>query len=584
MLNKSVSYGFLVVALSASAFAQEANPTSNAQRPPDQSSTMTAAGMRDNVPLYRIQVVGRDIPAINYFHRSGSTKIGFEGTSLLPRAKGVAKVNSQEGRTMIDAEFEGLAPANSFGIEYLTYVLWAITPEGRPTNLGEVLPTGSKDKNHITVTSNLQAFGLVITAEPYYAVTMPSDVVVMQNVVLEDKTEGVLEQVNAHYSLLPRGAYEQVAGRPAKLHAISRNDESPLEVLEAENAVQIADAAGAEKYAPDTMVTANTALKNAEDLDSNKHVDRKQTITYAREAVQSAEDARIITIRKIKAEDDLATQQARLDAEAAARKSDADAQQSKMNAQQSQLDAEKAKQDADKAQLEAQQQAAQRAQADADRAKAEAAAAEADANARKARDAQQAAELSAQQATQQVAQARERLKQQLNQVLQTTETARGLIVNMPDVLFDFNKYTLKPEAREKLAKVSGILLAYPDLKTQVEGYTDSIGSEEYNQKLSEERAGTVRSYLVTQSVQEANVTAMGFGKTKPIADNSTSKGRAQNRRVELVVSGAAIGIGGTTPSAQIPVQPVPVTQIEPPAAPAQTAPPADQSGVSNPPR
>ena len=577
MLNKSISYGFLLAALSASAFAQEANPTSNAQRPHDQTSTMTAAGMQDNVPLYRIQVVGRDIPAINYFHRSGSTKIGFEGTSLLPRAKGYAKVNSQQGRTMIDAEFEGLTPANTFGIEYLTYVLWAITPEGRPTNLGEVLPAGSKDKNHITVTSNLQAFGLVITAEPYYAVTMPSDVVVMQNVVLEDKTEGVLETVNAHYSLLPRGAYEQVAGRHTVLKPISRNEESPLELNEALNAVQIADAAGAEKYAPDTMVTANTALKNAEDFDSNKHGDRKQTITYAREAVQSAEDARIITIRKIKAEDDLAAQQARMDAEAAARKSDADAQQSQLNA-------EKAQRDSEKSQLEAQQQAAQRAQADADRAKAEAAAAEADANARKARDAQQAAELSAQQATQQVAQARERLKKQLNQVLQTTETARGLIVNMPDVLFDFNKYTLKPEAREKLAKVSGILLAYPDLKTQVEGYTDSIGSEEYNQKLSEERAGTVRSYLVTQSVQDANVTAMGFGKTKPIADNSTNAGRAKNRRVELVVSGAAIGIEESTPAAQLQTQPVPVSQIEPPAAPAQADAPADQSGVSNPPR
>jgi outer membrane protein OmpA-like peptidoglycan-associated protein len=181
-----------------------------------------------------------------------------------------------------------------------------------------------------------------------------------------------------------------------------------------------------------------------------------------------------------------------------------------------------------------------------------------------------------------VEQARERLKKQLNQVLQTTETARGLIVNMPDVLFDFNKYELKPEAREKLAKVSGILLAYPDLKTQVEGHTDNVGSEEYNQKLSEERAGTVRSYLVTQSVQEANVSSMGFGKTKPIADNATNAGRAKNRRVELVVSGAAIGIEETVPSAQIQTQPVPVSRVEQPAAPVTPAAPAEQSGVSNP--
>jgi len=452
-----------------------------------------------------------------------------------------------------------------------------------------VLPSGSRDKNHITVTSNLQAFGLIITAEPYYAVTMPSDAVVMQNEVIEDKTEGVIEQVNAHYTLLPRGSYEEIAGRHTVLHPITRKEQSPLELYEAENAVQIAKAAGAENYAADTMVTANTALRNAEDIDSNKHGDRKQTVTFAREAVQSAEDARIITIRKMKAEDDAATQQARLDAEEAARKSQGEAQQSQLDAQKSQLDAQKSQQDADqakrdaeKSQLEAQQQAAQRAQADADRAKAEAATAEAEENARRAREAQDAAEKSAQLAAQQVEQSRERLKQQLNQVLQTTETARGLIVNMPDVLFDFNKYTLKPEAREKLAKVSGILLAYPDLKTQVEGHTDSIGSDVYNQKLSEERAGTVRAYLVTQSVLDANVSAMGFGKTRPIADNTTSKGRAQNRRVELVVSGAAIGIQESAPAAQLQTAPVPVSQIEAPLAPVPPAAPSEQSGVSDP--
>jgi len=566
MLKHSIGFGFLVVAFSAAAIAQEANPTSTAQQTQAPGS-MVQSGTLDNVPLYKIEVVGRDIPAINYFHRSGSTKIGFRGTSLLPDAKGFAKVDSKDGRTQIDADFEGLTPANSFGVEYLTYVLWAITPEGRPANLGEILPSGSKDKNHITVTTNLQAFGLIITAEPYFAVTMPSDAVVMQNVILEDKTQGVLEQVNAHYSLLPRGAYEEIAGRHTVLHPITRNEASPLELYEAENAVQIADAAGAETYAADTMVTANTALKNAEDLDSNKHNERKQTVTFAREAVQAAEDARIITIRKIKAQDDAATVQARLDAEAAARKSQADAQQS-------QLDADAAKRAAEQSQLEAQQQAAQRAQADA-------AAADAEARARAARDAQKTAEQSALLATQQVEQARERLKQQLNQVLQTTETARGLIVNMSDVLFDFNKFTLKPEAREKLAKVSGILLAYPGLKTQVEGYTDNIGSDEYNQKLSEERAGSVRTYLVTQNVPDANVSATGFGKTNPIADNSTNAGRALNRRVELVVSGAAIGIEESAPGAQSQTQPAPDSQ---PAAPPAPAPPVGTSGVSNPPR
>jgi len=509
-------YGALVALLVGygTLSAQEPNPTATQPQQQDQTQ-QPQAEMQNGVPLFRIQVVGRTIPAVNYFHRKSATKIGFQGTSLLPQAKGTAKVEGLGGRTVINAEFEGLSPANGFGNEYMTYVLWAITPEGRPVNLGEVLPTGSKDKNHITVTANLQAFGLIITAEPYYAVTMPSDLVVMQNYVIDDKTEGVIEQVNAHYSLLPRGAYAETAGKHTVLNPIRRDERSPLELYEAVNAVQIAEAAGADHYAADTLATAKTALKNAQDLDMRKD-NRKQTITFAREAVQSAEDARIITIRKMKAEDDAAQQRARQSAEQAAQQSQADAQQ---------------------AQQAAQQEAAQRADAEA--------------RARQARDAQQAAEANAQQAAQQTEQMRERLKEQLNQVLQTRETARGLIVNMSDVLFDFNKYTLKPEAREKLAKVSGILLSYPNLKLQVEGYTDNIGSEEYNQKLSEERAAGVRDYLVSQSVQDANIRAAGYGKSKPIADNSTNAGRAQNRRVELVVTGDVIGVRQETePGAQ----------------------------------
>jgi hypothetical protein len=226
--------------------------------------------VRDGILVYKVTVVGRDLTAINYFHRSGSTKVGFQGTNLLPQAKGSAKVDSKQGRTSIDIDIQGLSPANGFGPEYLTYVLWAITPEGRPVNLGEVLPGGSKEGIHMTVTTNLQTFGMIVTAEPYFAVTMPSDIVVMQNVVIDDKTEGVIEQVNAHYSLLPRGAYADTAGRHTVLRPITRDERSPLELYEAENAVQIAEAAGAGKYASDTLATATVALKNAKDLDMHK--------------------------------------------------------------------------------------------------------------------------------------------------------------------------------------------------------------------------------------------------------------------------------------------------------------------------
>jgi outer membrane protein OmpA-like peptidoglycan-associated protein len=512
------------LALTVSAFAagQEPNPTQTEVPAPHPQQYGDP-----NVPLYRIQVVARDIPAVNYFHRSGSTKIGFQGTALMPDAKGEAKVEAHNGRTAIALDVENLTPANGFGAEYLTYVLWAVTPEGRPMNLGEVLPTGGHNKVEMNVTTDLQAFGLIITAEPYYAVSVPSDIVVAQNVV-EKRTSGVIESVNAHFTLLPRGAYAETAGRHAELHPITRHERSPLELYEAENALQIAEAAGADKYAADTMATAKTAMQNAEEIDEHRH-DRKQTITYAREAVQSAEDARLITIRKIRAEDEANARQAREDAERAAR--DAQDQQQREAAQRAQ------------AETAAEQAKARAEAARAAREQAEAQAAQAAAQAQEAQQRAQSAQQQADQAQQQTAQMRERLKQQLSQVLQTRESARGLIVNMSDVLFDFNKYSLKPDAREKLAKVSGILLAYPDLRVQVEGYTDNIGSDEYNQKLSEHRADSVRDYLVSQSVQDANVTAEGFGKTHPIAENATSSGRAQNRRVELVVSGQSIGIG-----------------------------------------
>ena len=321
----------------------------------------------------------------------------------------------------------------------------------------------------------------------------------------------------------------QTAGQHAVLNPVKPSDKSPLQLYEAINAVQIAEATGAAKYAPDILAKAKQELENAQAMDGKKN-QRKTMITYARGAVQDAEDARVSTLRKMQQEKE----------------------------QQQQLAMQQAQADAQQAQIVAQQQALKRAQADAAAAQAEAAAAN-------ARAAQAAAEHNAQQATDQTEQMRERLRAQLSQVLQTQETARGLIVNMSDVLFDTAKYTLKPEAREKLAKVSGILLAYPNLKVQVEGYTDNVGSEQYNLTLSQQRGDAVRAYLVSQGVSADNITATGYGLTNPIADNATAAGRAQNRRVQLVVSGSAIGVQQS--------QPNPTNQPQQPAPP---------QGVSNP--
>jgi len=384
-------------------------------------------------------------------------------------------------------------------------VLWAISPDGRPQNLGEVLPAGKK--NEITVTTALQSFGMIVTAEPYYSVTVPSDVVVLQNVIKNDKTNGVLEKVNAHYMLLPRGAYAQTDGSKTVPNPITRNERSPLELYEANNAVRIAQQAGAEKYASDIMQEATLDLKNASDIDAgkNKKADRKMEVTLARQAVQRAEDARLVTLRKRAAEQQMNAELAKRDAEA--------------QSQQAQLAA---------------------AQADAERARAQAAAAQAKAN-------EEAANKNAKDADE----VREKLRAQLNSVLATSETARGLIVNMSDVLFDTGRYTLKPDTKVSLARVSGILLSYPGLKLQVEGYTDSTGGADFNQKLSESRADSVRDFLISQGVPTRNIEATGYGRNNPVADNATAAGRAENRRVQLVVSGDAIGVRESSPNSAL---------------------------------
>ncbi|HSA62757.1 MAG TPA: hypothetical protein VLE03_11025, partial [Nitrospiraceae bacterium] len=190
---------FLTVCGCLAAQAPQApNPTQRST--PTENEARMAAG---SMPIYRVTVVERTTKAVNYHHRGGATKIDFQGTPLLPQARGEAKVESKQGYIEIEVEFAELnKPATTFGPEYLTYVLWAITPEGRTSNLGEVLLNGTKSK--LNVTTDLQSFGMIMTAEPYFAVTQPSDVVVMENIIRKD-TRGAIEEVDAKYELLQRG-------------------------------------------------------------------------------------------------------------------------------------------------------------------------------------------------------------------------------------------------------------------------------------------------------------------------------------------------------------------------------------------
>jgi len=539
-----------------------------APNPARQSAAENAARLTAGaLPIYRVTVVERTTKAVNYRNRGGATKIDFRGTPLLARAHGEAKVESKQGYIEIEVEFRNLQPATAYGPEYLTYVMWGITPEGRATNLGEVLLNGSNSK--LDVTTQLQTFGLIVTAEPYFAVTQPSDVVVMENVIRVD-TRGTVEEVDAKYELLQRGQYVFNVN-PADIKPIRLDRNVPLELYEARNAVQIARWTGAPEYAGETFRKAADGLTNAEGQ-MNRKAGRKPIATAAREAVQMAEDARIITVKKIdeaRQANELQTAaagQLRAENERAAARSETEritraAEEARMAAQ---ADADHARKEQDArnaaAQLEVDRLKREgddrvaAAQAETDRARrdneAQAAAGRAETDRLKQEnDAQRAAAQAAldraasdkTQAEADKAQLRAQLLAQFNSILQTRDTARGLIVNMSDVLFDTAKYSLRPAAREKLARVAGILSGHPALRLQVEGYTDNVGSDDYNQLLSEHRAGAVRDYLTQAGIASDSVTAKGFGKTQPVSSNNTSIGRQMNRRVELVISGEIIG-------------------------------------------
>src|SRR5215471_5147503 len=472
---------------------------------------------------YQVNVVQRSTLAVDYRDRGGTTQVDFKGTQLMPKVEGRAKVTGHTGRLALDTSFHHLRPAREFGPEYLTYVLWAITPEGRPVNLGEVIPHDDGDV-YVQLTTGLQEFGMILTAEPYFAVTRPGDLVVAENIVRSD-TKGATHPITARYELLQKGQYTTNI-TPASLPAseAEHRKKTQLDLLEAENAVVIAQASGADKYAPEAMQKAKDYLSQAQEY--QRHDKGRTAIgTVSRAAAESAEDARLITMEKKRQElvtalrlrEQERIRQARSEAEretlrAELARSEAlrEADQRSL-AEQERLSAERARTQAEQARLEAEQVAKraveEKAQADAQLQQAQAARQSAEQQQRLSAQQAEQARLQAQQAEQarlqseqQAEQQRQRLLQQLNQVLQTKDTAKGLIVNVSDVLFDTNQATLKPGAKLRLAKVAGIILAYPDLRLEVDGYTDSTGSHEYNQTLSDRRAEAVRDFLVSQGV------------------------------------------------------------------------------------
>jgi outer membrane protein OmpA-like peptidoglycan-associated protein len=486
--------------------------------------------------------VFRTTKALHYRQPGSSVKIAFQGTEAMSGATGEAKVEGKKTNIEIDTRFQGLEDATKFGLEYLTYVLWAVSPQGRAINLGEL--TLDHGRGRLKTYTDMQTFGMIVTAEPYSAVSQPGNTVVLENIFVEGAGS---EEITTRYELLGTGTYSSVNTHiQDAIFGIDPN--TPRELFEARNAVRIAHIAAADKYAPAIIAKADQQLKNAESAYRSKQ-DKRSIEGAAREAAQTAEESRVMAVKQ-KAEEEAQAQAAAdkraADERASRARADAEAQaRARADAEAARAQAEAAKAEALQAAQEAarQKQEAERQKQEAEQAKAEALAqqqalaAEAD----KARQAAAQSEQLRQQAEKEKQDLRARLLQQLNTVLATHDSARGLIANMSDVLFKSGSYELLTGARERLAKVSGIVLAYPSLRLSVEGHTDSVGSDNYNQQLSEHRAEAVREYLIQQGISSDSVTASGFGKTAPVASNDTPEGRQQNRRVELVLSGDAIG-------------------------------------------
>lgn len=526
----------------------------------------------EQTPTYRVNVVERTTQAVDYRDRGGTTTVEIRGTDLMPQVTGDAKVSGHTGRLALKVSVRHMKGARDLGLPYLTYVLWGITPEGRPTNLGEIIPNDDGNAD-LQVSTSLSSFGLIVTAEPYFAVTRPSTAVVAENIIPND-VKGNVRSITTKFDLADRGQYTANID-PATLPAFGENlKKVPLQLLEARDAVAIARGSGGDRYAADTLAKAQDMLDRAED-----YYRRKQGTTpigtAARAATQAAEDARLLTINK-KEEERAAAARRRTQERIASAQSEAEAQQERARLARQQAEDEAAQRRRAEEEREAASRAAQEADLARQAMQQQLAAAQQQQQqlqqqTQEARQQAQAAEQARAQAEQQAAEQRQRLVQQLNSVLQTKDTARGVVAQMSDVLFDVNKATLKPDAKIRLAKVAGIVLAYPDLRLEIDGYTDSTGTQHRNEVLSEERAAAVRDFLISQGVSANNVIARGFGEESPIASNETASGRRMNRRVELVMSGTAIGQnnapGANPPGGASTAQPSAI------GAPASTPPP-----------
>jgi outer membrane protein OmpA-like peptidoglycan-associated protein len=418
-----------------------------------------------------------------------------------PQSELGAKVEYREGQAAIDIRYTDMKPAILFGGDVTCYVLWAVVRDGTVENLGELWVRDDSEK--VEYSTGLKSFALMVTAESHPLVSVPSELVMFAAQPPPAKRAPSETFDFSDLAPPPKTEYNSTA-------TVLWDRKQNLDLRQAEKAVELAVDAGAEEYAASQVRRARTTLTQARNTSAQGKM--KASIDYSRRTVAFAAEAMQTTRRQKEAE--------ALEAEIARRRAEMEALEAR---------AREAEEDAAAA-------AAALAEAERQRSAADAAVAAASlelANLEKTMSLlnDQARELRAEKED-----LSERLQGALSRVAETTESARGMIVNLPDILFDLNQATLKPEAQIVLAKLAGILLIMEELNLRTEGHTDSTGSADYNQQLSVKRANSVRDFLASNGIDTSRMVAAGYGMTRPVADNATAAGRAENRRVEIVIA------------------------------------------------
>lgn len=484
--------------------------------------------------------VARQTVAITY-PLDETINVKFRGTTLLPRLTGQAKIRRAGRRgTRVELSLDNLTRASELGGIYTTYLLWAVAPDGRVDNLGEIKRSGSGFvDSKLDVTTPLQTFALIVTAEPHFLMKIPSRMVVMENLPPQRSGGSQIATVNVQYIGNSSDYF-----RDSRVPEIADRDyrDTPVSLLGARQALNLAKFAGANQDAPAELQQADDDLQAAEKAwrfnQSSADVDvlaRKATSTGAK-AEEMALARRSARLRR---EDIQRRDEALRSAEKTAEGAQREIDQLRSDLDREQRARELAERDAATANQQTREQRIeiarlrdelQAVRSEGEAAKIRVARFEGE---KQAEDARRAA---AEREQQRIA-AQATLKQTLAKFGTLKETANGLRLALPESMWTSPRGSdLAATAAAKLEPLAALLASNPDYQILIEVYTDNKGDEVSLQQLTQDRARVLSERLQSAGVDPSRIQANGMGASNPLTKNTTVAGRSRNRRTEITLT------------------------------------------------